>query len=253
MLDVRSQEDYERAHITGARRVDHDAWKAAFNGGKDARAWGERIGGLGIDADSTVVLYDDKAMKKAARIWWILRFWGVDDARLLNGGWKAWKSTELPTSDERPEPAKPAAFKAERRSRRLATKREVLDALNGSLNGKQLQIVDARSEDEYCGIEPRQNERAGAIPGAKHLEWSNLVNRDTHRFKRPPELRRLFDQAGIRLDRPTASHCQSGGRASVMAFALELMGADDVRNYYRGWSEWGNTKDTPVEPGRKSE
>ena len=60
-------------------------------------------------------------------------------------------------------------------------------------------------------------------------------------------------EAGIDLNRPTASHCQSGGRASVMAFGLELMGAQDVRNYYRGWSEWGNVEDTPVEPGKKSD
>jgi thiosulfate/3-mercaptopyruvate sulfurtransferase len=59
-------------------------------------------------------------------------------------------------------------------------------------------------------------------------------------------LKRLFDAAGIAIDRPTATYCQSGGRAAVMAYGLELMGAKDVRNYYRSWSEWGNADDTPV-------
>ena len=72
------------------------------------------------------------------------------------------------------------------------------------------------------------------------------MNQETHRFKSPHELRELFAQAGIDLKRPTLTHCQSGGRASVMVFALELMGAEHVRNYYRGWSEWGNLDETPI-------
>ena len=118
-----------------------------------------------------------------------------------------------------------------------------------SLKGGGLQIVDARSEKEFCGTEKLTNNRAGAIPGAKQLEWIDLLDRDTHRFKPPADLRKLFAAAGVALDRPTATHCQSGGRAAVMAFALELMGADGVSNYYRSWAEWGNAADTPVVPG----
>jgi thiosulfate/3-mercaptopyruvate sulfurtransferase len=79
-----------------------------------------------------------------------------------------------------------------------------------------------------------------------HLEWSDLLDPETDRFKPPAELRKLFDQAGIDLAKPVAAHCQSGGRASVMVFAMTLMGAQDPRNYYPGWSEWGNTEDVPV-------
>ena len=68
----------------------------------------------------------------------------------------------------------------------------------------------------------------------------------TKRFKSPSELGQLLEQAGIGLDRPTASHCNGGGRAAVMAFGLELMGAREVRNYYRGWGEWGNADHTPI-------
>jgi thiosulfate/3-mercaptopyruvate sulfurtransferase len=59
-------------------------------------------------------------------------------------------------------------------------------------------------------------------------------------------LAKLFKDAGIDLARPAVTHCQSGGRASVTVFALELMGAGDVRNYYRSWAEWGNDPDTPI-------
>ena len=242
ILDARSAEQYSHEHVPGARHVDHDAWKKAFGDGQDAESWGKRIGALGIGPGSKVVVYDDQSMKDAARIWWILRYWGVEDARLLNGGWNMWKAGGYATTDELPAPASHVEFNAAPRSQRLATKAQILELLNGN----RLQIVDARSDDEFCGIDKKENKKVGAIPGAKHLEWSNLIDQETQRFKNADEMRRLLSQAGINLDRPTASHCQSGGRASVMAFCLELMGARDVRNYYRGWSEWGNSDDTPV-------
>jgi thiosulfate/3-mercaptopyruvate sulfurtransferase len=128
----------------------------------------------------------------------------------------------------------------------LATKEQLLDSLKES----KLQIVDARSEKEFCGIEKLTNKRAGAIPGAKQLEWIDLLDNDTQRFKSATNLRKLFEEAGIALDRPTATHCQSGGRAAVMVFGMELMGAKEVSNYYPSWAEWGNALDTPIVPGK---
>jgi thiosulfate/3-mercaptopyruvate sulfurtransferase len=242
ILDARSQAEHDLEHVPGARRVDHDAWKGAFGEGGDAEQWSKRIGELGIGPDSKVVVYDDKGMKDAARIWWILRYWSIEDVRLLNGGWKGWKGSRLHTTDTRTAAASPVEFEAIPCPKRLATMGQVLELLQGN----RLQIVDARSEDEFCGLEKKDNKRGGAIPEAKHLEWSDLIDQQTQRFKSPDQLRRLIDQAGIDLDRPTASHCNGGGRAAVMAFGLELMGAKDVRNYYRGWGEWGNSEDTPV-------
>jgi len=77
-----------------------------------------------------------------------------------------------------------------------------------------------------------------------------LLDKDTQRFKSAANLRKLFEEAGIALDRPTATHCQSGGRASVMVFGLELMGAKGVSNYYPSWSEWSSSEETPVVPGK---
>jgi thiosulfate/3-mercaptopyruvate sulfurtransferase len=241
ILDTRRQAEYEQEHIPGARWVNHEEWSKAFGDGRDADGWSQRIGALGIGPDSRVVVYDNQGLRDAARIWWILRYWGVQDAHLLNGTWKQWQAEGRPTSHETPAVA-PVAFAAQPHAERLATKAQVLD----SLAGRTLQIVDSRSENEFCGLEKLKNSRGGAIPGAKHLEWSDLIDQSTHRFKRPDELQAIFRKAGIDLQRPTASHCQSGGRASVMVFGLELMGAGDVSNYYHGWSEWGNSADTPI-------
>jgi thiosulfate/3-mercaptopyruvate sulfurtransferase len=189
-----------------------------------------------------VVVYDDNSFNDAARVWWILRYWGVDDARLLNGNWKTWKNRGLAVETAKPQLVAPVAFVATARSKRLATK----ELLLASLNDHSLQIVDARSMGEFCGTDKKKNKRAGAIPGAKHLEWIDLIDKETQRFKSPDQLRKIFAKAEISLDRPTATHCQSGGRASVMVFGMELMGAGDVANYYASWGEWGNAADTPV-------
>lgn len=242
VLDVRGKEAYAEGHVPGSLRVDHATWKDAFDADA-ADDWGERIASLGIDADSAVVLYDDDDLKNAARIWWILRFWGVEDAKLLNGGWKAWQREGLPVSDEAtPAPAK-TDFRADPQPDRLATKGSILETLG---SGK-LQIVDSRSEEEYCGTKRLSNARGGAIPGATNLEWSTLIDSETGRVKPAPEIEQLLRDAGIDPKRPAITYCQSGGRASVMAFGLELMGVDQVSNYYPGWGEWGNQEETPVE------
>lgn len=241
ILDARDQHEYKRGHVPGALWVDHAAWKKAFGDGKDAEAWSKRIGELGIREDSTVAAYDDLSSKNAARIWWLLQYWGVDGAKLLNGGWKAWTAAGLPTSMNAPAPRQ-SDFAVEPRSRLLATKPQILE----SLPAKRLQIIDSRSAEEHCGKEMRDNRRGGAIPGAIHLEWKDLLDPDTDRFRSAGELKRLFARAGIDLTRPTATHCQSGGRAAVMVFAMKLMGANDVGNYYFGWSEWGNDETLPL-------
>ena len=249
ILDVREKAKYEAGHIPGSIWVDHAAWAKTFGEGEDANAWSQRISKLGIAADSKVVVLDDNLTKDAARIWWILKFWGVADVRLLNGGWKDWTAAKLEVTQEASADPRGVKFSAVSRADRLATKDFLLNAIDGG----KLQIVDARSEKEFCGTEKMNNKKAGAMPGAKQLEWTDLLDAKTHRFKPADELKKRFADAGIALDKPSATHCQSGGRASVMAFGMELMGAKDVRNYYKSWGEWGNADDTPIVPGKPKE
>jgi len=243
ILDVRSEADYQRGHVPGAVRVDHDAWKGAFQEGNDAQGWSQRIGGLGIGPQTQVIVYDDAMSKDAARIWWMLRYWGVEKAALIHGGWRGWQASGRTIETKS---AAPRAEKFEAVPRRQTL--TLTDALRKQVGnpGAAPQIVDARSEAEFCGKDTRSARRSGAMPGAKHLEWSNLIDRKTHRFKPTADLKKLFADAGIDPTKRTVTHCQSGGRSSVMAFGLELMRAGDVSNYYAGWAEWGNSDDTPI-------
>ena len=98
ILDARGKTKYEQGHIHGAVWVDHDAWSKAFSAKQDPKDWSATIGALGIANATKVAIYDDAMSKDAARIWWILRYWGVKDARLVNGGWSAWTKAGLPIS-----------------------------------------------------------------------------------------------------------------------------------------------------------
>lgn len=241
ILDARPKSDYETTHLPNAVWIDHDAWSKTFAQGQDAKKWQPLIGGFGVNTDTPVVIYDNQSTNRAARIWWILRYWGIRDVKLLNGGWKGWAAAHGPTTQDVAK-IEAMGLTLTPHPERLATK----ELLMKSLQKRDFQIIDTRSESEYCG-EADTAKRNGAIPGATHKEWTEVIDKKTQRFKRPQELTRLFQEAGIKLDQPSVTYCQSGGRAAVMAFALELMGVKSVRN---SWSEWGNAEETPIEKPR---
>jgi thiosulfate/3-mercaptopyruvate sulfurtransferase len=240
ILDARGHGKYKEGHVPGAVWVDAVTWARTFASDQDQNKWAKLIGELGIDLEKPVVIYDDTSAKDAARIWWTLKYWGVRDARLLNGGWTSWKDAHGKIeADEVKVTATSPKLTADKG--RLATKDQLLE----TIKSKALQIVDARSSDEFCGKQETAK-RNGAIPGAVHQEWTDAIDKKTQRFKPADELIRLFKQNQIDTARSTVTYCQSGGRAAVLAFTLELMGVKDVKNYYKSWSEWGNAEDTPI-------
>lgn len=248
VLDARPEAEFGKARVPGAQWVDAAKWAKQFNQQRDPAAWAKLLSPYRLRSTATpIVIYDDSMTKDAARIWWILRFWGFEEVRLLHGGWRGWQAAKLPTatgpSSSDPAPLPDFTLTLVPRSNRLKTKEQLLARLKRE--GDLAQIVDARSLAEHCGTTATAK-RNGAIPGAKHLDWVELVDKETHRFRSPNELRKLFGKAGIDLERPLVTYCQSGGRASVMAFALELMGAKEVMNYHASWAEWGNDEQTPI-------
>ncbi|CAN5319607.1 hypothetical protein BH10PLA2_BH10PLA2_30380 [soil metagenome] len=240
VVDVRSKKSYLAGHIPGAVWVDAAAWGKAFKPDPDIAAWGKRLGDAGIDLNTHIVLCGGDDVREAARIWWILRYCGVKDVRLLNGGWSAWLGAggKVEQKETRREPR---AVELSIQPDRLATKDNLLKLLKVT----SPQIVDARSSGEFCG-DATTARRNGSIPGATHLEWTECLDPHTKRFKTPAELQKLLREHNIDVSKPAVTYCQSGGRASVMAFTLELMGGRQVQNYYQSWSEWGNDPDTPI-------
>lgn len=240
IIDTRAKTQFEKSHIPGAIWIDASDWGKSFDDKPNPEEWALRLQQSGIGPDSKILVYGGDDVRDAARIWWILRYWQLDRVQLLNGGINAWVRAGLPVSSVPNAPATIPRLNL-RASHRLETKNGLLN----QLNDQKVQVVDARSNDEHCGIS-KTAKRNGKIPGAIHLEWTEVIDPNTKCFKSPEQLAKLFRDKNIDMNRPLVTYCQSGGRASVVAFALELMGGNQVRNYYKSWSEWGNATDTPI-------
>jgi thiosulfate/3-mercaptopyruvate sulfurtransferase len=239
LLDVRGKAKYEEGHLPGAALAETGPWSKALTAGKaDAAFWKAELAKVGVSPQKPVVVYSDDP-RDAARTWWMLKHAGVPDVRILNGGWKAYTAAKLPVEKETvtaralPHDWTPA-------HERLADKKHVLEQLKADAV-----IVDTRTKEEHAG-ESKLAKKAGHIPGSVHLEWSELLDPKTGKYLPQPELLKLVKDRRIDLDKPVITYCQSGGRAAVGAFGLELAGAKRVRNYYASWGEWGNADDTPV-------
>jgi thiosulfate/3-mercaptopyruvate sulfurtransferase len=244
LLDARPRAEYDKGHLPGAVWVDPKGAEelAAQPGGlTDTAAWELWIARLGITPDTEVVIYDANRQRDAARLWWILSYLGVGKVGLIDGSFPLWAREGRPVTTAVPR-VELTPFTVHFRQDRHATRAEVLEALKG----KEARIIDARSRAEYTGTQ-RLSKRGGRIPGACHLEWADLVDQDG-RFLDEAALRAKLTQAGVRPSEPVITHCQGGGRASVDAFVFERLGSP-TRNYYLGWSDWGNADETPVETG----
>ena len=250
ILDIRSADEYANGHIPGSVSLDMRPWmekSLSPEGLLDAEYWSEQVGKLGISNDHRVVICYD-SLTNAARVWWTLRYLGLKEVALLEGGWNVWAARELPTKKKQTK-VEQASFEPRFQADRLAGHDELKRAVADK--GLDWVVVDARSKDEYTGRDKR-GERGGHIPGAVHLEWSELLDVAGY-FKTPEQLSSLFDVKGVDAGQTVVTHCQSGGRASVEAFALELAGFPRVKNYYEGWQRWSADQEAPVEEFEEDE
>ncbi|MGL6097963.1 MAG: sulfurtransferase [Fimbriiglobus sp.] len=241
ILDARPAEKYTEGHVPGAVLAPTAAWsKAVTTGAAGAGFWKREFAAIGVSRTVPVVVYAED-VRDAVRVWWVLKLAGVPDVRVLNGGWPAYLAAggegakEATTATAEPVDWKPTA--------RHASKDDVLAVVKDGPS--KTAIVDARSKEEFTG-EKKLSAKGGHVPGAVHLEWTEMLDPKTTKFLPPAELSALVASRNIDLGKPCVTYCQGGGRAAVVAFGLELLGADSVKDYFRSWGEWGNDADTPV-------
>jgi thiosulfate/3-mercaptopyruvate sulfurtransferase len=247
LLDARGKANYEDGHIPGAVAVELGQWSSAVTKGKaDAAYWKAELAKVGVTPTQPVVAYSDD-LRDAARVWWMLKMAGVPDARVLNGGWKAYTAAKLPEQKEAvTATAPPHDWTPD--PERFADKAKVLELIKSP---DAVAVVDARTKEEHTG-EQKGAKKVGHIPGSVHLEWVEFFDRATGKFHPPADLKKLAADRKIDLGKPAVTYCQGGGRAAVAALGLELMGVKKVRNYYASWAS-GVTPTTPRWRCRRSD
>lgn len=209
-----------------------------------AEAFGRAMGGLGLSADSEIVVYDTAGLFSAARAWWMLTVMGAHDVRVLDGGLPRWRNEGRPIENGPVTPPRPARFEARRDAAGVVD----LDAMRAWLASGG-QTADARGAARFRGEapEPRPGLRSGHMPGARNLPYSALLNPDGA-MKRGAELAAAFAEAGIDVARPVVTTCGSGVTAAILSLGLAELGRSS-RLYDGSWAEWGGREDTAVETG----
>jgi thiosulfate/3-mercaptopyruvate sulfurtransferase len=210
---------------------------------KVARVLGER----GIGDEHLVIAYDDHPSGQfATRLWWLLRYYGHDACRVLNGGWTKWQAERRPTTAEVPRHP-PAVFTPRPRPEWRRTAEEVLAALGRP----DVRIVDARDEGQFTG-RIRRGVRGGRIPGAVNIPRERLTGED-RTFASPEQLLEAARAAGVEPDRPVIAYCNGGVAATSVLFALSMLGHEALSNYDGSWNEWNLREELPAETGAAPE
>jgi len=197
------------------------------------------LGNQGITANTPIAVYDTRGMYSAPRVWWMLKAIGHQDVYILDGGQPAWENAGLPISEQ--QQYGKLTYQATPRPGWFANSSAVLQALN-----TEAQLVDARSALRFKGEvpEPRQGVRSGHMPGAYNVPFDTLL-KNGHFFAKE-ELKKVFEQANINLDRPIICTCGSGVTACIVGVAALMCGATQVSIYDGSWSEWGADTQFPV-------
>jgi thiosulfate/3-mercaptopyruvate sulfurtransferase len=253
-VDYDPTANYVAGHIPGAILFD---WKKDINDQVVRNVLAKEqceslLRNAGINDDTTLVLYGDFNNWFAAFAFWVFKYYGYKDVRLMNGGRKKWLLEDRPLTKEATSQHSRGNFKASEPDNNI---RVFLDYVKESLSFEDRKLVDVRSPKEFTGeiLAPPEYptehaQRGGHIPGAANIPWAQAVNDNDGTFKSPEELAKLYESKGITPDKEIIAYCRIGERSSHTWFVLKyLLGYPNVKNYDGSWTEWGNMIANPIE------
>jgi thiosulfate/3-mercaptopyruvate sulfurtransferase len=248
---VRADRDgYDASHIPGAQFAD---LVSDFSGpvGRfprpELRQFVSSLERFGIGPNSKVVIYDRTSTMWAARLWWVFRSYGLDQAAVLNGGFTAWQAEGMPTTREPASPVTADPFIPRERPRLFADRHDVLAIVE---NGEAC-LISALDAGDFRATRTDRYARPGRIPGSLNVPASGVFGADG-RLSPISVLAQRFAPALVRPGRKV-TYCGSGIAASLDALVLTLLGEEDVAVYDASMEEWAADPSLPMEVGQGSE
>ncbi|MBV8889499.1 MAG: sulfurtransferase [Alphaproteobacteria bacterium] len=243
------REDFEKGHVPGAQFIDLQADLSAPHPRlrfmlPSAEAFAAAMGRFGIGEGTRVVTYSTTAPQWAARVWWMLRVFGFDNAAVLDGGFRKWVQEGRPVETGPAARPTPARFVVREQRPLMADKEAVLEAIGNPA----ICTLNALSPEQHAGTGGNIYGRPGRITGSVNLPAAQLVDPGTNAFLPAAELRRRFAAVGA-MERPVITYCGGGIAASADALALVLLGHPDVRLYDASLTEWAPDPALPMETG----
>ncbi|WP_426416715.1 sulfurtransferase [Aestuariirhabdus sp. LZHN29] len=243
---------FQQGHIPGAHYADLEQHLSAPLGSgqkgrhplPDVDALTQFLQGCGLGNDSRVVVYDDGNGAMAARLWWLLRYLGIESVFLLNGGYGAWQAAGAEVTQAQTDAAQPASpLMVKANLQMVVTAEDILEQLDSG----RFTLLDARAGVRFRGEQEPIDPVAGHIPGAHCYPFEENLGRDG-RFKSAAELRQRFSSLPSDSSE-TICYCGSGVTACHNLFALELAGFPVARLYPGSWSEWITDTSRPLATG----
>lgn len=232
---------YREAHLPGAVFFDIDA---VADKSSDlphmlpsAEDFSAAVCELGISNHDRIVVYDEKGLFSAARVWWTFRAMGQKNVAVLDGGLPKWRVESRPLTDQ-PASIEPGLFEAALQPRWIAS----ADAVRAALSAGEA-VLDARPAERFAGAapEPRQGLRSGHMPGAKSLPFGSLIA-ENGTLKPKEDLAAALAALGVGPSTGVITSCGSGVTAAVLSLALEVIGNRTHALYDGSWSEWGDAR-----------
>ncbi len=243
---------YDTGHIQGAvgwnwQRETQDTLRRDLLG---QAVFEELMNRSGIGNDTPVILYGDNNNWFAAYAFWMMKYYGHADVRLMNGGRKKWVNENRPLTTQVPQVAR-ANYHAKKPDSNIRAFRSLTESAVGKTG---FALVDVRSPKEFSGellapenLPQEGAQRGGHIPGAANIPWGQAVE-DDGTFKSAAALHTLYVGKGITPDKQVIAYCRIGERSSHTWFALKyLLGYPKVANYDGSWTEWGSSIGVPIE------
>jgi len=240
---------YAAGHVPGAvfADIDTDLASAPGDAGRhplpSAEAFARVAERLGIGDETRVIAYDDQGGATAARLWFLLRYFGHETGAVLDGGIQAFVALgrTLETETRRPTRlGRPFEPRVERS--RVVDRATVL----AGIGQESSLLIDARAGERYRGEVEPIDPRAGHIPSAVSLPFAG--NLASGHFLSADALKQRFDAAGAATKEATV-YCGSGVTACHDLLALALAGYEDARLYAGSWSEWSRDDNAPLAKG----
>ncbi len=242
-------DNYHAQHISGAVFFDIDAIADKTTDLPHMLPTPEQfaaaVGDMGISENDDIVVYDEKGVFSAARVWWTFRAMGHPNVAVLDGGLPKWLSEHRPvTAGETI--LTPTKYHPRPAFALVASAGDVQQALKNV----GATVADARPADRFAGQtpEPRPGLRSGHMPGAVNIPYDRLLT-PSGVMRRAVDIRQIFEEAGVNSGARVITSCGSGVTAAILSLALEVIGARNHAVYDGSWADWGDeTHDSAVYP-----